>query len=78
MKQKCRVSLAVLLAALAGVLGGAAAWARNAPTFSLPDADGKENGKRNTALLSHGNLEDVPASESISSAAGRRSRTSSR
>jgi peroxiredoxin len=42
MKQKCRVSLAVLLAGLAVVLAGGAAWARNAPAFSLPDADGKE------------------------------------
>jgi len=42
MKQKCRVLLAVLLAGLAGVLAGGAAWARNAPAFSLPDADGKD------------------------------------
>jgi peroxiredoxin len=42
MKQKCRVSLAVLLAGLAVVLAGGAAWARNAPAFSLPDADGKD------------------------------------
>jgi peroxiredoxin len=42
MKQKCRVSLAVLLAGLAVVLAGGAAWARNAPAFSLPDTDGKD------------------------------------
>jgi peroxiredoxin len=42
MKEKCRIFVAVLFAGLAALLAGGAAWARNAPAFSLPDADGKE------------------------------------
>lgn len=42
MKQKSPVFLICLLAGLAAVLAGGAAWGRNAPAFSLPDADGKE------------------------------------
>ena len=42
MKQKRRILVALLFAGLAAALGGGAAWARNAPGFSLPDPDGKE------------------------------------
>jgi len=42
MKRKYRIPVALLLAGLAGLVAGGGAWARNAPGFSLPDADGKE------------------------------------